>query len=255
MYPRSWRTNALFLIVFWMILLVSSLTVLSSTVTPFLKTLQIQNLVSVDWAGYSVSSDNLFPQPLVSGVSGSWRVPQVAVTAGDTFSSAWIGIGGQGDNTLIQVGSLHESVGGRVSYGVWYEMLPDNAIPISHIAVSAGDEISASITLADRDANIWAVEIKDVTTGQGFRQNFGYNSSMRTAEWIVERPLVNSKMSTLADFGTVTFTDAKAQVGDKTGTITAFYSSKIHMQDHQNNVLVTVSELSQDGSSFSVNYG
>jgi hypothetical protein len=253
-HHRNWKTNAIFLIAIWMILLIASLTILSSVVTPFLKTLQTQNIVSLDWAGYSISSNTLFPQPLVTSVSGSWTVPKVAVSTGNTFSSAWIGIGGQGESTLIQVGSEHDSIGGQANYGVWYEMLPDSSITLDNITVSAGDVISASITLIDSNTNSWSITIKDITTGKGFSQNVFYNSSLLTAEWIVERPIVNNKITTLADFGTVTFTNATAQIGTKTGTISAFPNSEIYMQDRQNNDLVSVSSLSSHGSSFYVSY-
>jgi hypothetical protein len=92
----------------------------------------------------------------------------------------------------------------------------------------------------------------DATTGQGFSQNFVYNSSRLSAEWIVERPTVNNQLSTLATFGSVTFTDAKAQIAATSGAISAFPNYEILMQNRQNTQLVTVSALSKDGASFTV---
>jgi hypothetical protein len=224
-------------------------------VTPFLKSLQTQNLVSFDWAGYSVATDLLVPQPRVSGVSGSWTVPTVSPSSSTLFSAAWIGIGGQGELTLIQVGSQHNTVGGRAEYSLWYEMLPADSVTITTVQVSPGDVISASITLANSGKQEWFVQITDVTTGQGFSQYFLYNSSQLTAEWIVERPTVNNQLSTLANFGSITFNNISAQIGGSAGTLTAFPNYKVVMEDRQNNVLVTVSDFTRDGSSFTANYG
>ena len=235
-------------------LLIASVTILSSVVTPFLRTLQTENLVSLDWGGYGVSSNVLFPQPFVTSINGSWIVPAVSVSAVDTFSAAWIGIGGQTDTTLLQCGSESDSINGQAEYGLWYEMLPADATNIPNINVSPGDKITASITLTDSNTNTWLIELNDVTTGQGFSQNFVYNSSRLTAEWIIERPTVNNQISTLANFGTVAFTDAQAQIGTATGTISGFPNYLILMEDRQNNQLVTISNLSKDGSSFTVSH-
>jgi hypothetical protein len=256
---KTWRTNAVYLIVIWIVLLLASVTILSSVVTPFLKSLQTQTLISLDWAGYSVASNNLFPQPTVVGVNGSWTVPAVTPTAADTFSAAWIGIGGQSDTSLIQVGSEHNSISGQAVYGLWYELLPDNSIPIQGVTVSPGDKITASVTLVDANTNTWLIDIDDLTAGQCFTQtctgrNFNYNSSRLTAEWIMERPTVNNQLSTLANFGAVTFTDMSAQVGNTVGPANAFSNYKILMQDRQNNPLVTVSPLDRAGTTFTISY-
>ncbi|MCW4018994.1 MAG: G1 family endopeptidase [Candidatus Bathyarchaeota archaeon] len=251
---KSWKTNAFFLIILWLVLLIASLTVLSSVVTPFLRSLQTQNLISLDWSGYSVTSNLIFPQPTVVAVSASWIIPTVTVSEMNTYSSVWVGVGGQNDNTLIQVGSEHDSYRGEAVYSLWYELLPDYAIKIPEINVSPGDQISASVRLVDAETNYWLIEITDVTVGQSFREHFFYDSTQLTAEWIVERPTVNNFMTTLADFGNITFTDAKAQIGDKEGTITAFPNYEIMMQNRQNQNLVEISELNMDGSSFTITY-
>ena len=251
---KSWRTNLIFLVVIWIVLLLASATILSSVVTPFLRSLQTQNLVSFDWAGYSVTSNALFAQPLVTHVSGSWTVPTVTVTAVNAFSAAWVGIGGLGEPTLIQVGSQHDSVDGKAHYSLWYEMLPDDSITIPEITVSPGDKITASITLTNSNANEWLIQISDLSNGQTFSQIFAYNSSRLSAEWIVERPTVNNQVSVLANFGVVTFIEINAQIDATTGNFNAFPESIIIMQDRQNRNLATVSTYSMDGSSFIITY-
>ena len=254
-HHRSWRTKAIFLVVLWLVLLIGSVTILSSVITPFLKTLQTQSLVSLDWAGYAVSSNLLIRQPSVVNISGSWIVPKVTISAIDTFSAAWIGIGGLSDTTLIQCGSEHNSIDGKEVYSLWYEMLPDYSIKIPEIDVSPGDKISASIGLLNSNSDEWLIEINDMTTGQGFSQSFVYNASKLTGEWILERPTVNNQVSTLANFGIVTFTDMKVQVAQTVGTVSSFPNYEIFMEDRSNNRLVTISDLSPDGSSYTVKYG
>ncbi len=235
--------------------MISSVTILSSVVTPFLKTLQTENLVSFDWAGYGASSNVLFPQALVTNVSATWTIPTISVSVGNSsFSAAWIGIGGQGDPTLIQVGSEQDSVSGKAQYSLWYEMLPADSVTIPLMVIKPGDQISASIALVDSNSNKWLITISDVSRGEPFSQIFNYNSSRLTAEWIVERPTVNNQLSTLANFGSITFTDIKAVVGGKTGSLSTFSSYEIFMQDRQNRNLVTISSFSKDGSSFTVSY-
>jgi len=251
---RTWRRNAVYLLVFWVALLALSLSVLSSVITPFLRTLQTQDVVSTSWAGYAVGSNLLLRQPAVVAVNGSWTVPAVNVSEDNRYSSAWIGIGGQSDHTLIQVGTEHDSLNGQAKYSAWYEMLPDNSIAIPEVAVSSGDRITASVSLVDTEENEWLVEIHNLSNGQGFSQIFTYNSSMLSAEWVVERPMVNNQTTTLTDFGSVTFTNATAQLRSKVGTISSFPNYAIVMSTAQNVKLTQVSPLSKDGSSFNVTY-
>lgn len=250
----SFRKNAVILVAIWVVLLLGSLTVMSSVVTPFLKSLQTQNIVSYTWAGYVVTSDALFPQPLVTSVNGSWIVPEVIPTEHNAYSAAWIGIGGQSDKTLIQCGTEHDYINGKPRYTAWYEMLPDYAITIKDFNVSPGDQISASITLLDDNINQWFIQMVNQDNGHSFRQAFSYNSSRLSAEWIVERPTVNGAITNLANFGTVTFTDISAQIADTVGPITMFPSYKIVMENNKNNQLVIISNISEDGSNFTISY-
>jgi len=255
----KWRTNIVFLVALWLILLLSSVTILASAVRPFLKSLQTTTLISLDWSGYAVSSSNVFPLPQVDGVNGSWTVPRVTPSIIDTFSAAWIGIGGQMDTTLIQAGSEQDCINGQPVYSLWYELLPGNSVPIQNVTVSPGDQITASIQLSDIKTNTWIVNVNDLTAGICYTQNctsqnLAYNSSRLTAEWIMERPTVNNQISTLTNFGTITFTDASAIVGGKVGTVNDFSNYQVIMQDRENNQLVSVSNLVKGGSSFTVTY-
>jgi hypothetical protein len=251
---QSRRISRLVIIALGMVLLVAALVFIRI----YLNTLfsSSNNLMSLDWAGYVVTSDFVSPQPLVVGINGSWTIPEVNVSQRDTFSAAWMGIGGlvEGDETLIQTGTEQDSLSGTATYSAWYELLPNDSVTITTINMSQGDEITASINLVDSATNEWSIEMVDATKGQSFQENFIYDSSKLSAEWIVERPSLDSSLTTLANFGNVTFTNSRMTMNSTVGTIGNFSFARITMQNRQNRQLVTVSSLSSDGSSFTVTY-
>jgi hypothetical protein len=238
-----------------MLSIIASVFIFSVFVEPFLASLFTQKTVSEDWSGYVAFSDLQKPQPSVTGVSAQWTVPEVTSSQRYSYSAAWIGIGGYvGDGTLIQVGTEQDSQNGVGAYSAWYELLSGNVITIYTISLSAGDEISASINLKDSNSSIWTVEITDVTKGQTFKQDFQYDSSRLSAEWIVERPTVGGRYGTLADFGEVTFTNSTVNMSAAGQPIDRFPNKQIIMYNLQGKALVSVSPLSSDGSTFTVTY-
>jgi hypothetical protein len=248
------RTHAIFLILLWILLFAVSLSLLQFLLATFLRTSQVSSIESLDWAGYTVTESGSSSQQEVTGVSASWTVPAVAFSASDTYSAAWIGIGGFVDKTLIQTGTEQDSINGQPVYSVWYEMLPADSTTIDTINVSPGDVISASIRLLNSNTHEWSIQISDVTNGQGFNQNFVYNSTRLSAEWILERPTVNNKLSSLADFGSVTFRDMSVTVNQSDGAIANFPFSQVVMNNQQSVQLASVSTISANGSSFTVTY-
>jgi hypothetical protein len=243
---------AAILILVWILLLAASLYLLQVLLVMFTSNPQGQSLTSTDWAGYIVTPD--VEKPQVVGINASWTVPKVSAFSSDAYSSAWVGIGGHSEKTLIQAGTEHDSINGQEFYSAWYEMLPDNAVRIDTVTVRPGDVITASITLVNSDMNQWAIRIYDVTSGQGFYRTFIYNSSRLSAEWILERPHVNNAIAPLARFGTVPFTDSYAKIADNVGKIGSFPYSKVIMTTDLSKELASVSPLGANGSSFNVTY-
>jgi hypothetical protein len=235
-------------------LLAASVYLLDFLHTTFESNPQGQGMLSRTWSGYVVASELDKPYEQVVGVNASWRVPRIRVVSTDAFSSTWIGIGGRFDKTLIQAGTEHDSVNGQEYYSAWYELLPDQAVRIPDMSISAGDLITASITLVNSDTNEWSIKINDVTNGRGFHQTFIYNSSQLSAEWIVESPIVEGQITALANFGTLLFTDAHAKIGDTVGNISRFMYSQVIMSGDLGAQLASVSPLSADGASFNVTY-
>lgn len=205
------------------------------------------------WSGYIVASDVQNRSPVVSKVSASWIVPEVKSSENNTFSGVWVGIGGYGEETLIQTGTEQEYFNGKLVYYAWYELLPDYLVRIPDLHVRAGDTITASISLINENTTTWSIKISDVTRGEQFKKDVVYNSSMLSAEWVVERPKVNGIISTLADFGNVTFTECKATVDGVTGAIGDFSYAQLVMHE-EDMPLVSVSPLNDDESGFTVSY-
>ena len=252
---RHPRKRVVYWVTFWIVMLLISSLILSLAGVVFVGTSVGLGISSKSWGGYTVTSSILNPQPTVMGVSGSWVVPRVSVSPTDTFSAVWLGIGGQFEKSLIQVGTEQDSVNGSTYYLAWYELLPDYSVTINTVKIAAGDAISASIAIVDSASNLWSISIKDETNGQHFQQNVHYASSMLSAEWIVERPTVGNEVTSLALFGQVTFTNLSAKIGNVAKGIDSFTFLKVTMRDSQNNPLVSVSAFSgQSSSSFNVNY-
>jgi hypothetical protein len=208
---------------------------------------------SLSWSGYIIPQDynSKFE---VTAVEASWTVPQINVLAGDGYSSAWIGIGGHSEKTLIQVGTEQDVIGGQDTYSAWYEMLPALSVTIDEMVVAPGDNITASLSLIGYNANMWNIQLNDTSNGQVFNRNVNYNSSLTSGEWIVERPTINNQISNLCDFGTVPFSNCQITLNNIVGAIGNFTYSKIVMANELGAQLASSSKLSSDGSSFSVNY-
>ncbi len=224
-----------------------------NTSTPVLTIYPSQRLTSSDWSGYTVSTDLLSPQAAVTSVSGSWTIPKVSPSTGNSFSAAWIGIGGQFNQALIQTGTEHDWVNGAAGYIAWYELLPQDSVQLS-MTVSPGDVMTASITLQDVATQTWVIEITDTSNGQTFRQGFNYATTRLSAEWIVERPIVNNRVSTFADFRRITFTGCSATLSGRTGSITGFPHSTFTLLGRMNDNLDTVSDTLSGGASFTVDF-
>jgi hypothetical protein len=238
----------------WITMLTCSFITVGLLTESFLRPTANSKLASYDWGGYVVVSDQLSPSRVFTNINASWTVPSVTDSQNDTFSAVWIGIGGQLDDTLIQTGTEQDLIDGQLYYSAWYELLPADSVPIDAINVSPGDEISASISLVDATRSQWFVQIIDLTNGQAFNQTFFYLSSRLSAEWIVERPTVNNSIAALANFGSVTFKNAKASTDSRSGTIMDFPFSQVTMVNRLGSPLVEISSISSQGSSFTVSF-
>jgi len=233
----------------------------------------VQQASSENWAGYVVGGSGSSNQQFKS-VSGSWVQPTAKCTSGQGYSAFWIGLGGSGQSdSLEQDGTEADcSANGAPSYFAWYEMVPKAPVKVN-MAIHPGDHMSSRVTVSGTNVSFW---LDDDTTGATYSHTFQMsNPDTSSAEWIAEAPsqcsqgLSSCTPLSLADFGTVQFTNATAtDTSGHTGTIsdpnwsaaavtlspgasgTGFASYDPSAQG--GSAGATPSSLSSDGSSFSV---
>jgi hypothetical protein len=159
---------------------------------------------SDNWAGYAATGGNY------TSVSSNWVQPGVNCGGEDTYSSFWVGIDGDGTDSVEQTGTEADCSGGSPQYSAWYEMYP--AYPVTYNDnVSPGDSMSASVT-TDGQGD-FTLTLTDNTEGWTETTN-QYSSSAAdgSAEVIAEAPYSNGVLP-LSDFGTVDFTGSTVNGG------------------------------------------
>ncbi len=158
---------------------------------------------SQNWAGYtSAGAAGTF-----TSVSASWAEPAVTCTATNTFSSFWVGLDGDGTNSVEQTGTEADCNAGAPSYQGWFEMFPAAPVFFSN-PVQPGDAMSASVVANGGGA--FTLTLTDTT--QGWTQQTSQSSNIAqlgSAEVIAEAPSSgNGTVLPLSNFGTVNFTGA-----------------------------------------------
>ena len=160
---------------------------------------------SQNWAGYASAGN----AGTFTSVSASWSQPAVTCTATDTFSSFWVGLDGDGTNSVEQTGTEADCSGGNAVYQGWFEMFP--AAPVFYNnPVQPGDAMSASVVANGGGA--FTLTLTDSTQGWTQKTNQTLNTAqLGSAEVIAEAPSSgNGNVLPLSNFGTVNFTAATA---------------------------------------------
>jgi hypothetical protein len=214
------------------------------------------DFVSSNWAGYIAEPR----EGRVTHVQGSWVQPAIACPdLGNRFASFWIGIDGFRSETVEQLGTLGQCVGGRPSYAAWWEMYPDPAVEWD-MAVHPGDEFSATI---DVEGDDFTMTLQNITTGETrTTTQSGPGVERSSAEWIAEPPYVcytdgSCELAVLSDFGRVRFDDAFAAIdGGPSLPITdpAWQLARDNIETEAGRRVAETSTLSSDGTSFTVNW-
>ena len=221
--------------------------------------------VSSNWAGYAVTA----PGTSFTDVKGTWVQPSATCTARTaTYSSFWIGLGGsnEGSQGLEQAGTSADcQANGRPVYYAWYEIIPAPPV-IVPLTVSPGDTITGDVSVTGA---VGSFQLTNTTTGQTFSgQDTVKTIDLTSAEWIAEAPAqcgsaISSRCTVLplANFGSVLFSSAATTVNTATattytGAITdpTWSSTSIRLGDGANGSAATPSDLSADGTSFSVSW-
>jgi Peptidase A4 family len=227
-----------------------------------------QSAVSANWSGYVVGGSSSDSNQQFTSVSGSWTEPSTNCSSGQGDAAFWVGLGGagQGSQHLEQVGTESDCNGtGSASHYSWWEIVPQAPVRMD-VAIHPGDHISAKVTVSGSNVTM---SLTDDTTGQSASKTQQMSDpDLSSAEWIAEAPSQcdgsgNCTPVQLADFGTVGFTNATATSNGHTGTISdsnwasepvQLSSSSDGFVSYEQTGGAAPSNLSSDGSSFSVAY-
>jgi hypothetical protein len=224
-------------------------------------------LQSTNWSGYVANLSSQAPNS-VTAVSGSWVVPTVTGSRhGSSYSSVWVGIDGYSDSTVEQAGTEQDVINGVPQYRAWWEMYssglqqPEQVISMT---IQPGDKITASVQYAG--SGNFVLTIKDTTRNELFTTTKNTTTTQSptaqrsSAEWIVEAPGVGGRQASLANFGSVTFSNASATIDPGTGQVTgpisdpAWQNEVIDMVTNYGTLLDSTSSLDSTGTQFTVTY-
>lgn len=200
----------------------------------------IRHGTSTNWSGYASTSG-----PFTS-VSASWVQPTGTCTSESTYSAFWVGLDGDGSNTVEQTGSEVDCSGGSPVYYAWYEMYPQSSVNYAN-PVDPGDVFTASVTASGSNYTLTLTDATQRWTQTQHKTLAG--SERHSAEVIAEAPCCTGSggILPLTDFGTVNFTSAKAD-GSALGN---FRPEKIKMETTGGVLEAKPSKLSS-GEDFSV---
>ena len=205
-----------------------------------------------NWAGYEVTTD---PSSIFTDVLAYWVVPTLKDPPSTYWFSIWVGIGGDPDfdsENLIQAGTAFQKLSdGTVISKAFWENFPDPRQDICD--VSPGDIVYVIIFHPPQTPpNEWniRIEVNGETKLYLDRQVMNNMPLQKVAEWIVESHFPTP----FPNFGTVTFTTAKASInGGNSQPMNSFTLHKTEIM-HENNIRTTTSEVGSDGQSFSITY-
>jgi len=221
---------------------------------------------SYNWSGYADSGATF------SAVSASWIVPTVTCTQGENaYSAHWIGIDGYPSSTVEQDGTEADCLTSTsyttwngwvigstsvtsASYDAWYELYaPPGVSPVNNgyevelspstYPVHPGDAMSAKVSVS---GTTWTFSIWDTSRwAAAFTTSIAFSGAAQSsAEWVAERPeLCSNTCSTasLADFGSVTFSNATATTtGGSSEPISSYSDTAIEMVNNNGSTVLAV---------------
>ncbi len=196
---------------------------------------------SLNWSGYDVTGG-----PFTT-VTATWTQPKV-LSSGAAFSDSafWVGLDGDGSNTVEQIGTEGYSEG-AVGYDAWYEMYPAAPVTID-MAIRPGDVLTG--TVAWTSSAEFTLSLVNHTTGVSFavQQTMNVPPALASAEIIAEAPSSSSGVVQLANF---TLCDFSACTIDEQ-PISSYDWTRIGMINQNGSPLDVTLPLGADGASFAV---
>lgn len=172
---------------------------------------RLVHATSSNWAGWDNTGSTY------TSVSASWVQPTITCARRETsYASFWIGLDGDGSNSVEQTGSEGDCVRGTPTYYSWYEFYP--AYPVNYSnTVRPGDHFSSTVT--STGGGKYTLVLTDSTQGWTHTTNGTASSGLNaSAEVIAEAPSSSRGVLPLAKFGTMTFSNATVN-GAALGTV------------------------------------
>jgi hypothetical protein len=199
---------------------------------------KISQSTSSNWSGYSAINGRY------TSVSANWTQPTANCTSQTTYSSFWVGLDGDGSNTVEQTGTSADCSGGSPRYYAWYEMYPKFPVNLG-LAVQPGNSMSGSVTTDGRGK--FTLHIHNNSTGGDFVTTQTLKRArLASAEAIAEAPSGSGGVLPLTNFGTASFSAVTVN-GQAIG---AFNPDRIDMV--ANGVTKATTSNLSGGSAFSV---
>jgi len=210
------------------------------------------NATSSNWSGsvLFIGGGDSF-----SWISGSWTVPHVyqsPVTGGTEYSSAWLGLDGDGSGDVMQAGTETDSDG---TCYAWFEWFPNFSIAVPNFPVTPGDVVSlllcatSSTTAFASMGNLTA----EYYTSFSFSAPPGTSLVGNCAEAIVERPGVNGQLAELPRYGEVFFDDTTANSASGVSYPIGL-GSAISMVADDGSTVISAPTFEADTDAFKVSY-
>lgn len=201
------------------------------------------NSTSTNWSGYATTGTTY------TDVKGTWVEPTATCSSQTAYAAFWVGIDGDGTNSVEQIGTDSDCSGGSPTYYAWYEMYPKYPVNLSN-PVSPGDSITGEVAFTG--SGKFTLSIKDNTKGWSFSTSQTYRPAKRgSAEWIAEAPSSSSGVLPLANFGTVNFSNCTANGVSISSNPNP---DEIVMASSSGTVKAQPSALGSGGGSFSVTW-
>ena len=202
---------------------------------------------SMDWSGWDVTDGTY------RSVSASWTVPSVTCAAGETsYSADWVGLDGDGSDSVEQIGTSSDCDSGSPAYSSWYEFYPSVSVSLPN-RVKAGDKVTSEVT-AVPGSDRFTLKLTDISAGWSVtRSGDSPQGSGASAEIIAEAPSGSGRSGSvlpLADFKKVTFSGVSVNGKNLSSFADAH---KIAMVDDSGAAMATVSAVSS-GDTFGVTW-
>ena len=194
--------------------------------------------VAGNWAGYVAVGDQF------TRVTASWAQPALSPSGAPTSASFWVGLDGEDDSPVEQIGSEGFSENGLVSYDAWYEMYPAPVVPIA-MTVHAGDVLQGAVFSSAPQR--FTLRLVDETTGASFTTTqISVRAARSSAEVVAEAP--SDSELRLAGFRTVRFSGCAFNARP----IGAYLLHRYDLTADRHVVYAATSALGDGGTSFSV---